>query len=73
MNLHPAWLLVVAGAALAIFGLIWIFAPGIPLGRLPGDIRIETGTTRIYIPITTCILISVVLSFALWMVNYFSR
>jgi hypothetical protein len=57
------------GAALVAFGLLWIFAPGVPLGRLPGDLRIETGTTRVYIPITTCILISIVLSAVVWIIR----
>ncbi len=41
---------------------------GVPLGRLPGDIAYERGNTRFYFPLTTSILVSVVLSllFALW-------
>jgi hypothetical protein len=69
MNFHPGWMLVVVGAALLIVGLIWLFAPGVPLGRLPGDIRIESGNTRIYLPITTCIVISLVLSAIFWIVQ----
>jgi Protein of unknown function (DUF2905) len=73
MNVHPGWTLVVLGAVAALIGLLWIFAPGVPLGRLPGDIRFETGGTRIYIPITTCILLSVVLSIVFWIVRMLSR
>jgi hypothetical protein len=35
---------------------------GLPLGRLPGDIVIRRGDSTIYIPIVTCLLLSVVLS-----------
>lgn len=73
MNVHPAWLLVAAGAVLAACGMIWLLAPGLPLGRLPGDLRIESGGTRIYIPITTCIVMSLLLSVALWIVRLLSR
>jgi hypothetical protein len=67
MNLHPGWMLVVVGLTIALVGLAWMFAPGIGwLGRLPGDIRIENESTRIYIPITTCILLSIVLSTVIW-------
>lgn len=73
MHLHPGWLLVALGAALVLGGLVWMFVPWIPLGRLPGDIRIEGQHTRVYIPISTCILASLVLSGLFWMVRIFSR
>lgn len=62
--------LIIAGLVLIISGLIWHFSGGkIPLGRLPGDIRIENENSRVYIPITTCLLISAVLS----LIAYFFR
>ncbi len=73
MNLHPGWLLVALGLVLLAGGLVWIYAPGIPLGRLPGDLRFDRGGTRIYLPITTCILASVLLSAVLWLVRYLAR
>lgn len=56
-------LLVVCGTIVVILGLIlWSgFAPKW-LGRLPGDIRIESERGAFYFPIVTCIIISVVLS-----------
>lgn len=39
------------------------------LGRLPGDIRIESGGTRIYFPIVTMLLLSAVLSLVTWIVR----
>jgi hypothetical protein len=39
------------------------------LGRLPGDIVIEHGNFRLYFPLMTCLIISVVLSFFLWLLN----
>ncbi|HOJ14034.1 MAG TPA: DUF2905 domain-containing protein [Deltaproteobacteria bacterium] len=56
-------LLVVAGLAIAVFGLALAFGWGLGwIGRLPGDIVIERPTMRLYFPVTTCILASIVLS-----------
>lgn len=71
---HPAWTLVILGVVIALIGLVWLFAPSIPwLGKLPGDIHIEGENTQIYIPITTCILLSLLLTGGMWLVRYFSR
>ncbi|UCE84751.1 MAG: DUF2905 domain-containing protein [Deltaproteobacteria bacterium] len=59
-------LLVVLGVLLVAVGLLVQLAPQIPLlGKLPGDIRIERGGVRVYFPITTCVLLSVVLTLLL--------
>ncbi len=58
------WLMA-AGLVLILVGaLVWWGAPGW-LGRLPGDLRIEGETTRFYLPFTTMILLSVVLTIVL--------
>ncbi len=59
--------IVLAGLALAaIGGLIWLAGrSGLPLGRLPGDIRIERGGFSCFVPIATSILISIILTVAL--------
>jgi Zn-dependent protease with chaperone function len=62
--------LIVAGTVIIVLGVIFLFADRIPLGHLPGDIRIGTGKVRIYIPIVTSILLSIVLTI---LVNLFSR
>jgi len=53
-------LLVAVGLLIALAGVLVMF--GVPLGRLPGDIAYERGNTRFYFPLTTSILVSVVLS-----------
>jgi uncharacterized membrane protein YkgB len=62
------WLLVVGGI-LVILGLALIVSPRIPwLGRLPGDLSFETPRVKVYFPLATSILISVLLTavFYLW-------
>ena len=62
--------LIVLGVLLAALGVILSFAPSLPLGRLPGDLRIERPGLRVYLPITSSLLVSAVLSGAVWL---FSR
>lgn len=55
------------GKLLIVFGLIVValgaaIQLGVPLGRLPGDIVIKRENTTIYIPVVTCLLVSILLS-----------
>ncbi len=50
----------------AVGALIWL---GVPLGRLPGDIAIERESFRLYIPITTSLLVSGVLMLVSWLLR----
>lgn len=58
--------LIVLGIVLLAAGLAWPWLSKLGLGRLPGDIRIETESGGFYFPIVTCLVISVVLSLILW-------
>jgi hypothetical protein len=60
--------LIVVGVVLLLLGLWLQLGPSIPLlGRLPGDIRIERDGFRLYLPITSCLLVSAVVSGVLWL------
>ena len=63
--------IVLIGALILIAGLIiWFLGDKLRfLGNLPGDIRIERENSRIYIPVTTMLLLSVVLTFIMWVVQ----
>jgi len=63
--------LVLVGLGIAVLGLLLWGAShvGLPLGRLPGDIRIERDGLRVFLPITTCLLLSALLSLVLWLVG----
>jgi hypothetical protein len=71
---HPGWILVISGLAIAGIGLMWLVGPSIPgLGRLPGDITIERGDFLLYFPITTCVVLSLVLTVVVWLVRHLLR
>lgn len=67
-----AKLFLVIGVVFILAGLFWQFGGrSIPLGKLPGDIAIEKENFRFYFPITTSILVSVVLSLILHLIRGF--
>jgi len=59
--------LIIIGILLVLVGLLWPWLSQLPLGRLPGDIVIEKPGFRFYFPITTMILLSLVLSLIFWL------
>jgi hypothetical protein len=61
--------LIILGVVLVAAGLLWPWISKLGLGRLPGDIVVERENFRLYLPITTSILISLVLSVVLWLLN----
>jgi hypothetical protein len=61
--------LIILGVVLVVLGLLWPWLTRLGLGRLPGDIVVERDNFRLYIPITTSLLISVVLSLVFWLLN----
>ena len=63
--------LIVICLALAVLGgLLWLGGRlNLPLGRLPGDIRIDRDNFKFYFPLTTCLLISVVMTLILWLLR----
>jgi len=65
-------MLLLTAAVLAVVGLVLIVVerfPGLRIGRLPGDIRIERGNFRFYFPLATSILASIVLTLVLWLLG----
>jgi len=61
------------GLVLVVLGLVLVLVPSFKLGRLPGDIWIRKDTWSIYIPITSGILLGIVLSLLLWIVTFLRR
>ena len=60
--------LMLVGLVLFVLGLWLAYGPAVPmLGRLPGDLRIERPGFRLYLPLTSCLVVSAVLSGVLWL------
>lgn len=73
MATSPGMLLVAIGIALVVLGLAVTTGAFGWFGHLPGDIHIERGSTRIYIPITSMVLVSVVLTIIVNIIVRFFR
>ncbi|MDH3691371.1 MAG: DUF2905 domain-containing protein [Gammaproteobacteria bacterium] len=61
--------LITIGILLVVIGLLWPWVSKLPIGRLPGDIIVERENFRFYFPITTMILISLVVSIIVWLLR----
>jgi hypothetical protein len=65
--------LISAGIIIALVGALMMILGRIGLFKLPGDLEFGSKNWRIYLPIVSCIVISIVLTIILWLINYFRR
>lgn len=61
--------LIVIGLVIVGIGLLWPWLGRLGLGHLPGDIAIERDNFTLYVPIVTCLVISVLVSLVLWLIG----
>ena len=61
--------LIVLGLAILLIGLLWPYLSKLGLGRLPSDIVIERENVTLYVPLATCLLLSLVVSLIFWVAN----
>ncbi len=59
--------LIIIGIVVVLAGLFWKQLSGLPLFKLPGDIVIDRPGMNVFFPITTMIVISLVVSLLLWL------
>ena len=59
--------LITLGVALVVLGLLWPWLQKIGLGRLPGDLVIERENFRLYFPLATSIIISLIVTLLFWL------
>ena len=65
--------LIAAGGIIVMLGVIVIVLGRVGLFKLPGDLEFGSKSWRIYFPIASCIIISIVLTIILWLISYFRR
>jgi len=65
--------LIVAGVVIALLGVLMILLGRAGLFKLPGDLEFGSKNWRIYVPIASCVVISIILTLVLWLINYFRR
>jgi len=66
--------IVLVGLVIVGVGVVMMFFDKIPfIGKLPGDINIKKENFQLYVPITTSILLSIVISLIVWLVSYLTR
>lgn len=61
--------LLLIGLALIVIALLWPWLSKLPLGRLPGDIVIDRPNLKLYVPITSMVLVSLVVSVLFWLLR----
>lgn len=61
--------LIIIGIIILLAGLLWPWLIKLPIGKLPGDIIIDKPNFKIYIPITTMVIISLLLTFIFWILR----
>jgi hypothetical protein len=61
--------LVILGLLLVLIGLAWPWLGKLPFGRLPGDIVVNRENFRVYFPLTTMIIVSILLSLIFWLLR----
>jgi len=61
--------LITLGVILIVVGLAWPLLAKLGLGRLPGDIHVEREEFSFFFPITTGLIISVIVSLILWLLR----
>jgi hypothetical protein len=59
--------LIILGIIILLAGLLWPWITKLPIGKLPGDIIIDKPNFKVYVPITTMIIISAIISLIFWL------
>jgi hypothetical protein len=75
-NLEPqnfGKLILITGITISLIGVVIIFLGKVGLFKLPGDIEIGGKNWKVFFPIVSCIIISIVLTVIMWVVSYFRK
>jgi hypothetical protein len=76
MDLGPQQIgkwLIASGIVVALLGVLVITLGRFGLFKLPGDLEFDSKNWRIYFPIASCIILSIILTLIIWLIKYFRR
>ncbi len=62
-------ILIIIGIIIFLAGLLWPWLGKLPIGHLPGDIVINRPGLKVYVPITSMVILSIIISFLLWLMR----
>jgi len=66
--------LMLIGGIFFLLGIVFFFGEKIPyLGKLPGDINIKKDNVQFFVPITTSVILSLIISLVLWLISHFHK
>ena len=65
--------ILITGIVISIIGIIVILFGKTGIFRLPGDIELEGKNWKIYFPIISCIIISIILTVILWIISFLRK
>jgi hypothetical protein len=66
-------LLIAIGLTITLLGGFFLLLGQLGFFKLPGDIQFGSKNWRVFFPVTSCIIISIVLTLLLWLINYFRQ
>ncbi|MEM7401410.1 MAG: DUF2905 domain-containing protein [Pseudomonadota bacterium] len=62
-------ILIYIGIFIVVIGVLWPLLTKLPIGKLPGDIIVKKEGIQLYFPITTMLIVSLVISLLLWLLK----
>ncbi len=66
-------LLIAIGVTIVLIGAVVFIVGQLGLFKLPGDLQFGSKNWRVFLPITSCIIISIVLTLIFWLISYLRR
>ncbi|MGB9851701.1 MAG: DUF2905 domain-containing protein [Candidatus Kapaibacteriota bacterium] len=67
------FILITIGIILILIGLLLPYISKIPFGRLPGDVIIDKPNIKVYIPITSMLLLSIIISLIFYLIRFLKK
>jgi Protein of unknown function (DUF2905) len=66
-------LLIAIGATIVLIGALFLLLGQLGFFKLPGDLNLGSKNWRVFFPITSCLIISILLTLIFWLINYLRR